>query len=340
MTTAKRDPRRFPPLHNPAQQQDEPENSLEGLPQDIPSGSGAQMDDDTFLAAASTINKDVRSKAEAWINKKNASLEEVTCILYKQKPEGGMKQCGQWKNLIPDEHNIGLAHGKGKYTLYAEFPKTKDHPAGFNRWDFELDEIYDTYKREAQLAGNVPLISAKPQTALQTAQNAGNGDTLAIIQTLIPLLRPPQESLSQTMQATMLMYQMMNDVMKKSLMANAQFFAEMQEQLLDMRENTIPDEGETPVMPTLPPPEQKKSFIEQIMPIAIPILEKFLSGNPAEKAATVSMVEAIPAVKDMITDPKHKDDCKQLIGYLDKKLKPEKTDEILKALKVDRGMYT
>jgi hypothetical protein len=329
--TAQRDNRRFPPV--PEQHPQEPVSGQEEI----------EDPDEDLMAAAGAISPDTAAKASAWIAKKNASIEEITSIVYKEKPEGGKKQCGQWKNLIPDDHNIGVLFGAGRYSLWVQFPATKNHPAGFNRWDFELDGMYDVYKKEAQQSGNFPLITKTSQIPQLPAAPAGNGidNTLAIITALIPLLRPPQqESISESIKTSMMMFQMMNEVMKKSLMDNAEFFGEMQEMILDLKERNLPEPPEGDEQKMLPSPTDKpKGFLELALPYLAPILTKLVGATPEEITTTGAMVGAIPAVKDIITNPKHKADCKQLITYLDKQLKPEKTDEILKALKVDRAQY-
>ena len=298
--------------------------------EDLPETSA----EEDLQETADTISPDVAQKAWEYIEKQKLQDVEITATLYRIKPEGGRRQCGRWKNQIPDEHNIGIVHGSGSYELILTWP-----PRGIKKYRFELDRYYDTLKQEAEMTGAVPALGRvqyqqnAPQTALPVKTN-GN-QTLEIIQALVPLLRPQQNDnqFSQMLQ----MYQMMNFVMKKSLMDSTEFFAQMQQKFLDQADNQ--GEGEAGMNGQAVQVEEKKSFIEQALPYIMPFIEKLTSGNPGERAMATGLVNSIPAVKEIITDPKHKSDCKSLITYLDKNLPAGKTDEILKALKVDRGMY-
>jgi hypothetical protein len=334
----KRDARRFPVLppapSGAVDEQEELQSKEETSEEELIKAGDASQD------------TGIRQSIERWVAEKHASLEEITTKVYKKKLGGGSKICGQWTTTIPDEHSIGLLHGAGEYTMYVSFPATKEHASGFNRKDFELDAIYDVYKKNAQVEGNVPLIqrtNQAQQPIVITNGNEGSDQTLAIIQALIPLLRTPQETPSQVMQATMMMSQMINEVIKANAVSNMELFAEMQERMIDLRDQALapPEnaEGETKMIADQTA-DKPKTFLEQALPFIMPFIERISGVSPAEQTVLGDAMKAVPVVKEIMTNPKHKTDCKSLIAYLDKNLKtPQKTDEILKALGVDRGMY-
>jgi hypothetical protein len=311
-----------------------------------PSAPETQGDDDAFQQAADEINPDVSQRVWEWINKRNKGQAEITCTLYKEKPEGGKKQCGKWKNQIPDEHNVGLVHGSGRYEMIVTFPKVGDNPMGIKKANFELDKYYDQLKQEAQMTGQVPTLGRLPQAVAPQAvtvydPNPKGDNTLEIIKTVFSMIQPMlqvQRAPDNTMSQMVQMYSMMNMIMKKSLMDNTDFMAEMQARLLGGNGTPTADAGgEDEVEPQAP--EKPKTFLEQALPFIMPFLEKLTTGTAVEQTATANVISAIPAVQQIITDPKHKSDCKTLIAYLDKNLPKGKTDDILLKLKVDRAMY-
>jgi len=325
----------------------EPENSP-SLP-DFENPEIPEDEDADFKEVAGAMSVDISQQAWDWIERKKATDLEITATLYRVKIQGGMQQCGKWKNQIPDAHSCGLVHGSGKYVLLVTYPKRGTNPPGVKRYEFDLDKYYDTLKQEAEMMGTTPALGRlsiqHPIQPVQIPAAQGNGnnnsnDTLAIIQALLPILQPPVKP-DNTLAQMMQMYQMMGFVMKKSLLDQTDFLQQMQERMLD----TLPPTG-TPSNPdgeqdtmAASALEKPKGMLETLLPYIMPFLEKMTSSNPAEKTATAALVNSIPAVQSIMTDPKHKEDCSNLIKYMDKKLKPEKTDEILKALKVDRGTY-
>ena len=333
MTAArKRDPRRFPAapidppegfettLHDrmPINTEPEPENH-----------DTEQTDDDTLLQAAEGVSKDLRAKVQSWLNNKNALLEEVTAKLYKITPQGNRQMCGKWTNLIPDEHSIGLQMGSGKYELYVDFPETKSHPYGFKKETFELDKIYDVYRQEAALNGTTPKISQQPAPVPVPAPVPASNpmqDALLVLRELMPLIRQQQPvqsgfDMKSMMEMQSAMFLMSNAALKQSLISNTEFFAEMQDRMLELREreamgNGVEEDedqkiltGETGMKQI---PDAPKSFFELALPYIAPLLGRLVGASPDEIKTTAGIVDAIPAVKQMISDPKNKEDCKKL----------------------------
>jgi hypothetical protein len=303
--------------------------------------------DTEFQAVADTMGGDISQKAWAWIEQKNATDLEITATLYKEKKEGGKAQCGKWKNQIPDEHSIGLVHGGGRYSIIVTYPKTAKNPPGVWKREFELDTHYNTLKQEAEMMGQTPALGRVQLPPMfntapvsQAPVRNVTSEALELVKAIIPLIQQQQKPDNTLAQMTQ-MYQMMGFVMKKSLLDQTDFLAQMQERMMDnfMQNNQQSGNAEGEAVNPPVETEKPKTWLEQVLPYIAPFLEKMTSGNPAEKTATAALVNSIPAVQQIMTDPKHAEDCKKLIAYMDKQLKPEKTDEILKALKVDRKMY-
>lgn len=303
-----------------------------------------------LLDATEGLDLDVQQKALTYLAQKNIDVSVISVNLYKEKTEGGVKLCGKWKNQIPDSHNVGVIHGSGRYVLIITWP-----PRGIKKIEFELDKIYDQYKQEAAISGATPQMMKPPGEIAPAApqfpstQNNGHSDTVALLQVLVPLLRPPQDNMQHMNMMKMMMetFAMASVALKKSLLDQADFMEAIQERMLELGERQETTDEIPPLTDgtqTMPPVQttQPKSLFELALPYIGPILAKLAGATSQEIQQTAGMVQAIPAVKEVLTDPKHKADCKKLIEYLDKKLgekSPGKVDEILKALNVDRAMY-
>lgn len=349
-----------PPVDEPKKLPVTTEEITEDAPEDTPPET-TDPEEQENLPDLSTANlpENGKQKIYGWFARNNISFSDVTMTLYKLKTVGGnWVQCGKWVNEVPEEHDIGLIHGSGKYVFYAVWPGN-----GIKKFPFELDKIYDTYQREAAASGTVPDIMKSP--AYRTAppacapvasspsqQNSAIGDLAALIAAISPLVKqqaaPQQDVVGQFSMMNALMQKTFESTlaaMKNSVLSNADFYADMQSRLLDLKEQQQGQFEEEPLpgentMPQIP--EKPKTFFEQALPYIAPLLGKLVGASPEEIRATAGVVDSIPAVKEMISNPKNKEDCKNLISYLDKNIgekAPGKVDQILKALHIDRAAY-
>ena len=305
----------------------------------------AGTDTDLTDAADAVQNASFSAKAREWIEKSNIENLTVTATLYKYRgnhPSQGKTQCCKYENEFPDEHNVGLVYGSGKYSMIVTYPKGAKQAPGVRRFEFELHSHYDQLKREEEMRGG-PLnygngrFSPYPVQASQAPIDPFSG-LERLLALVMPLMRPQVSGGANEMLG---MYNAMAMVMRKNLTDQADFMKEIQDRMLDEQDEDptnplqIAGAATMPVIAATP----EVSWWEKLLPLAMPFLAKIAGADAGESAAAVAAVESIPQVKEILTDTRHKEDAKKMIATIEKSLGKEKADNILKKLKIDRGLY-
>ena len=274
---------------------------------------------------------DFDHKLEAWFTEKNYENLPAVVTLYKFKNPANLDslyQCNQWKNELPETHIIGLKFGAGKYKIIINIPPGKKQRKITTSRVFELGPYYDTRMKEEQ--GRVFLEGPDRQSpaSLPVSSVAAPVEaSLALMERMLAMLspilaaamRPPQSPAAEMVQA----YASLNHILKEQAMDTQAILTDRTRQLANLPLEYSGD-GE--------PPPAKPDVLTAIIPFIAQIAEKILGGGP-QGAIAAGMVKQVPGFKNVVNNP---GDLKTIITYLDKKFSPDKTNILLKKLKVER----
>jgi hypothetical protein len=91
---------------------------------------------------------------------------------------------------FPDEHDVGLKYGSGKYLACYVLPKTKNSIAKTNAWRFRTGLHYDEMIREQGKFKNNYTPNIQLQPVVQQPQISNLKPFLDLIQTFLPIIQP------------------------------------------------------------------------------------------------------------------------------------------------------
>jgi hypothetical protein len=121
-------------------------------------------------------------------------------------------------------------------------------------------------------------------------------------------------------------YAALNQVLKEQTLETARMYREMVN-----NDNDLPEEGDDMPEPAAQGAGQG-SMVDQLLPFLVEIGKKLLVGGP-EAAGAAALLKAAPQFKQIVGNP---GDFKEVLKYLDKQNGPDKTNIMLKTLKVHR----
>jgi len=296
--------------------------------------SGQPADDDLSGVEEIEIEKispTITQKIDEFIAKQKLQDESITFYLYKYDDPRN----GETKSLInkyqdcdaPDEHEIGMDFGSGRYLLMMSVPRQSNGQTLMRAYKFRVHHRYDSMMKSREL----PIPAAQPVAPVQNIQQAPSfTDLLAIIERMFSMMgplinRPQNENVMDIMNQN---YTAMGAMMKKSLMEQFSFMSELSKNFLPGGENMNQvsynenDEVE----------ETGSSIIEQFAPLLTQFLPMILGNGPQAQLAQ-NVVKHSPQFQKVVSD---KAELNRIIQYLDDIQGPEKTDQVLQALRVKR----
>lgn len=269
-----------------------------------------------------------------------SSLEIKDGHFYLYKYENYLS--GEQKSLVdkfvetepPDENEVGLRYGSGRYLLVLLVPPEGKREKIVRSYRFRCHPVYDD--RRADLLGpgrgrpsyQVEQAPPRRDTSLADAFALFQG----MIQTIIPLVRPPENPDVQRMMSQN--FHVVSDVMKKQLESNVQLMADYQRRVANLKqigenmgkgERQQQDEEDSGVM----------AIIQQVAPLLQEWLPRLLKPGAEGKVVSnivkeTAMFQEIKRSRKMIN---------ALIGHLDQTEGQEKTNKILNALNLKRMMH-
>jgi hypothetical protein len=276
---------------------------------------------------------DFDHRLEAWFCEKNYENLPAVITLYKFKSPNNpdsIYQCNQWKNEIPETHTIGLKFGAGKYKIIINIPPGKKQRKITTSRVFELGPYYDELMKQEQSRAFLdgpggPRTQAAPLPAVTVAGPLDTG--LALMERMLAMLapiiaaatRPPSNPGTEMIQA----YASLNHILKEQALDTQNILTDRTRQMANLPIEYGGDE---------PPAQPKPDVLTAIIPFIAQIAEKILGGGPQGTIAA-GMVKSVPGFKNVVNNP---NDLKTIVAYLDKKFSPEKTNVLLKKLKVER----
>jgi len=306
------------------------------LEPDADSGGGfgdfAELDE-AQLVGTQGVDVTFDRRAADWLAQENYERLTAKVSLYKfDHPTTGEAKAlvDTWENEIPEQHEVGLAHGSGRYLLLVTFPQGEKQTRGIRGWRFRLHANYDALRAEhlrAQAAINPQapglVYGARGPMGPQSDPLTQGLDAVAkLVGVLAPLLVAQKGGGSAPdMQGMLAMYKGMGDIMKASARENVEFFADMQRQVLGL---------------PAPQPEgedvKEEGVLEKLMPLLAEWVPVMLGQGPKAQA-TAATVRALPLFKQVV---KSKGEVARIVQYLDGAYGPAQTDTLLARLHVSR----
>jgi len=303
-------------------------------------------EDQEALDALESIEHTFDSKLREYIEGQKAEDQIYKTYLYKfDSPTGQDKSlCGQWENDIPDGHTVGMTYGSGRYLIISTAPPCdKGQKKLVRSFRFKIHSHYDDLRKQAQYQ-NIPQNQFFPAPYIgpgagRGATGAGQGPInavnpgevmqsgLAMVSEVIKLLAPIMGARAQNqglpdMSGLMVkQYETMSEVMRQSIIEQGKAYSEVTRKVREVQDLN----GESDDM-------EEKSMLEQV----IPLLEQFVPlilGKGPQAAITAGTVRALPQFKKIIND---RGELQRIIDYVEKSQGKEKTDLLLKKLRISR----
>jgi len=272
-------------------------------------------------------------RAAEWLAQENYEQQTAKVYLYKfDDPKTGNAKAlvDSWENEIPEQHEIGLQHGSGRYLLMITIPGGEKQKRGIRGWRFRLhphyDELRAAYMREqAMIApqGPYPFPARGGNGQQADPLSAGLDAVGKLVGVLAPLLTARQQDNGGGNMAGLMMqmYKGMGDVMKASARENVEFYGDLQRQIAGLPAPS--EEGED---------MEEKGMLERVIPLLAEYVPVMLGKGPGAKA-TAATVRQLPMFKQVV---KSKAELTRIVSYMDQKYGPEQTDTLLARLHVTR----
>lgn len=244
--------------------------------------------------------------------------EQAVVYIYKHAMGGGragMELCTQVNGEMPDEHNIGLQFGSGKYRVVIQAYDADGRSYSTSK-TFQLHKRYDALMNQsstnpamAAMQSLVPLVSS----GQNNNNNNGMGnmrEMLVMMQSFMQILQPligggRQQEPEYVGKMFAENFKMMNESMRTVYSDTSQFLNEK------LRDST----GMGEVVET----ESEVTGVMGVINTVIPLVEKFLPAildNKPGGKLTVETIKALPQFQKMSKD---RDVINKLIGHIYKK---------------------
>lgn len=272
-------------------------------------------------------------RAAEWLAQENYEQQTAKVYLYKfDDPKTGNNKAlvDSWENEIPEQHDIGLQHGSGRYLLMITIPGGEKQKRGIRGWRFRLhphyDELRANYMREqAMIApqGPYPFPARGGNGQQADPLSAGLDAVGKLVGVLAPLLTARQQDNGGGNIAAMMMqmYKGMGDVMKASARENVEFYGDLQRQIAGLP--APKEEGED---------MEDKGILERLIPLLAEYVPVILGKGP-QANVTAATVRSLPMFKQVV---KSKAELTRIVSYMDQNYGAEQTDTLLARLHVTR----
>lgn len=227
-----------------------------------------------------------------WIEETIELNQGYKAVLYRfSNPKGNQKvNVFQYNDYIPDEHEIGLEYGAGRYEIFASGYNDLGKVIGARR-RFELHNNYNQLMQE-----NYNKRPGQHTQQNQNNHNQQNVDPLAMMQSvmgmMIPLMQTMQSNQPQQPDMSSLMtnhYKNMGDVMKSNAIEQSSMYAEIARLSGGMN-----------------PEEEDRHPVQDILETVLPLIDRFLpklAAKGPKSTALATTVKMMPEFEDVKNDP-------------------------------------
>jgi len=197
----------------------------------------------------------------------------------------------------PDEHDIGMKHGSGRYMLFCTVPNCRQFPNGTTRaYRFRVNPIYDDRRNSASKENQQQIFTGPYPPQFQAPQQpAGNNltDTIGLMKEVVsmitPLLSQKKDESSSMREIITESYSVVGEIMRTSMMEQMKIMQHMTKQQLKLPDFSKETEPEPP------------GIIEKFLPVISEWLPKLMGSGPSAAMAG-SLVKSIPQFRDIIDD--------------------------------------
>lgn len=273
-------------------------------------------------------------KMNEFMSKSSIDEFEPTFYLYQYDNYHSGKQ----KSLIdkfyqtapPDEHDIGIEYGSGRFILILVMPISVKHPDGLMRaYRFRVNQIYDKRSVRKGSGSEQPVPPSMPQQFSPPVPVQNNQAPMLeaftmiekIISVIAPLLNRPQQQqnpdgVQDVIKDT---YAVVSEVMKNSMVENFKMIQDMQRNQIEFMDDKE-DKRRTD------PPEP--SFLEKIAPLLQEWLPKLLKDD-AQSKVVQGLIKNVPQVKEILSDQSQ---LTAVVNYLVETEGVESTAKVLQNL--------
>ena len=202
----------------------------------------------------------------------------------------------------PDEHDIGMKFGSGRYGICLVVSPCNKFPKGKMRmYRFRINPIYDDYRKQLQPVQIQQPAAVPPPVYQQPAAIPHNNissmsDTLSMIEKIVAMItpffinrqQPKNDGVNETIRDT---YSVVSEVMKSQLVENFKMIQEMQLNQFKRNEelNEIKHE------------EKEPGVIEKYAPLLAEFIPQILGNGPKSSLLT-GLVKNAPEMKKLLND--------------------------------------
>jgi len=292
------------------------------------------------------VTEDLTEKNLSYIERMDKFKESIDSIdyfyLYKYESDRSNEHTFIDKydpNYPPDEHEIGLKHGGGKYLIRLVVKKCTQFPKGTTRiYLLKIHKRYDELKEKREKKESVEIREREPVQVSQPNEKTTSNSTMEIITVvekivslisplIIPLLTKKDEKKDATANAMAQImkesYSQMGTMMRSTIEENYKMITELQRKNYENVETTFKNRNKSP--------ESEESIVDKILPLISEYLPKIL-GNNVEAKLLQTGIKASDEFKALQND---KQQMEQLIYYILQQEGVEKTTKLLDALGIN-----
>lgn len=282
--------------------------------------------------SAGRLDVTYHSRIMDFLAKSSLALADVTFWLYKLDGNtgNGMACIDKFTDCDPpDEHEVGLQYGSGRYMLMMTVPETDKRKKIVRSYKFKCHPSYDSRRNDS--SGRIQL---PPEYFMNNRKDNSLVEAFTMMQgmltTLIPLFKPTETPDLQKIMSSN--YSIVSEIMKKQALSSADMMIDYQRKLSSLKQigsgdgNVRNDNGND---------ESDSGVLDVIAQIA-PLLEQWLPkllGGGKQSQVVGNLVRESAMFQEI---SKNRKLINGLIAHLDSTRGKEETDKVLKALQVKR----
>lgn len=273
----------------------------------------------------------VDEKVQAFLNR--CGHESSKMYLYKIGKNGFTRElCGKYEGLeIPDEHDIGIEHGSGRFVAVLT---SSDHKSKNTSVSFTISSSYDRIKLEK--SNSLPVqVSGQSGTEIMSVIKDGMAmmiDTFrAMMMQSMQVQQPSTNPLGQGFDVSKLMmnqYTNMQDIMKNNLIQTNDLMSSL---LREKKRNVSTGDESIEYEDSTEPQNPILQLLPSLLPLLSSLLQTPATGNVIQ--ALTSNPELIKQIANQITPKLSPVPTQQPIPQTPKQIQPNQSSMVKRNIK-------
>lgn len=293
---------------------------------DLDEGEDEKYSDNSFKELdPSDIHAGYDTSVQDWLLRNGLRKKDYVLRVYRFGGAGDNERTavGKYIDHIPDEDEIGLKYGSGRYECILQV-SDKDGQRRVTSSRFLVDSIYDEIRQEEKIK-KAQQMQQLPVPINGTHQFDNMIESMSKFMAVIfPLINAGRANIETPDVSAIMMknYENMNSVIKRSILDNQQLINDVQrgnmglpETMEDLKETT----GLMGLITTIGP------LIEKVLPLIL--------GGGAKPKIAATLIKSAPQYAQVIKDKKL---LHGLIQWIEKKHGKEVSGKLLASLKLKR----